>query len=186
MPISNETLGKIPKIQETSISDGAKGNIQTVEFMKKVARVRAGDPFIRKLALSILTEAGIPSNYYVSEALAIGDYVKSRVRYVRDPQGIEYLQDPLDLAKQTVSGAAQGDCDDMSLLVSTLLLSIGHSPFFRCIRHEDISGAYNHIYVVIYEKDFRGPQMRVALDCILKDKQIGYELPHRSGDEFEI
>lgn len=166
------------------VSDGEKGNRETVDLMKKVARLRSGHPLVRKLALNILNYNGIPSNHYVDEALAIGDFVKKNVRYVRDPDNIEYLQDPENLIKDIQKGEAQGDCDDMALLIASLLLSIGHQPFFRCVRYRSNSGNFNHIYVVDYERNKKGPRIRVVLDAIMKDHPIGYEVPHQSGDEI--
>jgi len=123
--------------------------------MKKVARDRAGHPKIRKLALNILSHNNIPDHHFLEEATAIGQYVQQKVRYVRDPEHIEYLQDPLDLVDQIVKGEAQGDCDDMALLAATLLISIGVSPKFRAIRHKTHFGPYNHIYVVVFDRNFR-------------------------------
>lgn len=157
--------------------------------MSRVARNRSGHPKVRKLALNILNYYGIPSMRYVDEALAVGDYVKKYVRYVRDPDGIEYLQDPIDLIDQIVKGEAQGDCDDMSLLIATLLLSIGHTPCFRAVRYGTDYDHYNHIYVVDYEKNGTGPgdlKKRVVLDGILKRSRIGTEINHLSGDEFPV
>lgn len=154
--------------------------------MKKIARKSSGDPIIRKLALNILESYQIPSNHYVDEALAIGDYVKRKVRYVRDPENIEYLQDPVDLVKQIQNGFAQGDCDDMSLLTASLLLSIGAAPVFRAVRYEGHMGNYNHIYVVVFEQNPHEAQTRIVLDCIMKDKPIGFEVPHMSGEDYSI
>lgn len=179
-------LQNLPKIEETEVGDGLAGNVQTIKKMREVARIRSNDPLIRKLALNILEQAQVPSNFYLDEALAIGDYVKNKVRYVRDPADAEYLQDPLDLVKQIQNGLAQGDCDDMSLLAATLLLSVGHEPSFRAVRYQDNSGAYNHIYVVEYERNEQGPIQRVVIDCILKNQQIGSEVPHVSGEEYPI
>ena len=47
-------------------------------------------------------------------------------------------------------------------------------------------GNYNHIYVVVYERNPYKEIQRVVLDCILKDKPIGTEVPHASGKEFEV
>lgn len=168
------------------IADGLNGNIQTINFMKKVARLRSGDPLVRKLALKIVNDYHVPSHHFIDEALALGDFVKNNVRYVRDPEDIEYLADPIDLIKQMQNGTAQGDCDDMSLLVATLLLSIGHNPYFRAVRYESSSGNYNHIYVVVYEQNMKSPRERIVLDCILKDRPIGSEVNHVSGDEFDV
>ena len=179
-------LDNLPKVQEQNLSNGLKGNLQTIKFMKKVARAKSGDPTIRRLALNILEQYQVPSMNYVEEALAIGDYVKNKVRYVRDPDGIEYLQDPIDLVKHIQEGLAQGDCDDMALLAATLLLSVGHQPFFRAVRYYEPVGNFNHIYVVVYEKNMYQKERRVVLDCILKDKPIGFEIKHNTGEEYEV
>jgi hypothetical protein len=179
-------LGNLPKISEIQIDDGLNGNIQTIDFMKQVARVRSGDPLIRKLALNILQQYRVPSHYYLDEARAVGDFVKNTVRYVRDPNNIEYLQDPIDLIKQIQSGSSQGDCDDMAMLTATLLLSIGHEPYFRAVRYVNSVGNYNHIYVVDYDKNPGGKKERLVIDCILKGKPIGFEVPHVNGDEYEV
>lgn len=182
--LPHHQLGQLPKIQEGKLSDGQKGNKETISFMTKVARNRSGHPKIRKLALNILNYYKIPSMHYRDEALAIGEYIKNHVRYVRDPDGIEYLQDPIDLVDQMVQGTAQGDCDDMSLLITTLLLAIGHTPRFRAVRYNPNQDFYNHIYVVDYEKNGNGPVLRISIDAILKNSPIGTEVNHLSGDEY--
>lgn len=154
--------------------------------MKEKARLHAGDPSIRRLALNILQEYQVPSHYFVGEALAIGDYVKTNMRYVRDPENIEYLQSPLTMVNDLKAGRAQGDCDDMSLLTATLLLTVGIQPYFKAVRYEQSFGNFNHIYVVVYEKNHSGPKQRVVLDCILKNKPIGFELNSISGEEFPV
>lgn len=154
--------------------------------MKKVARIRAGDPLIRQLALNILQQYGVASHHFVDEALAIGDYVKNKVRYVRDPENIEYLTDPLKMVKMIQADRAQGDCDDMALLTATLLLAVGHQPFFRAVRYDQSLGNYNHIYTVVYDRNMRGPEQRVVLDCILKDQEIGSEVNHVNGEEYAV
>ncbi|NJM09369.1 MAG: hypothetical protein HC883_00255 [Bdellovibrionaceae bacterium] len=71
-------LGKLPKISESEIGDGLNGNIQTIQLMKKIARLRARDPLLRKLALNIVAQYGVPSHHFIDEALAIGDYVRRK------------------------------------------------------------------------------------------------------------
>lgn len=166
------------------IADGKKGNVQTIKVMKDVARQRAGHPIIRQKALDILGSCQIPSQDHLSEAICIGNYVKEHVRYVRDPDNIELLTDPLTMIDQISRGVSQGDCDDMSLLIATLLLSIGCQPYFRAVRYKENSGHFNHIYVVVYEHDFKKKRARVVLDAILKRDSIGTEVPHKSGEEF--
>ncbi len=179
-------LGAALKVSKSEIDDGVGGNVQTIKKMKEAALVRKGHPLIRKLALNILQEAGVASHHFVDEALAIGEYVKNRVRYVRDPDNIEYLIDPLEMTKAIQGGTAQGDCDDMSLMAATLLLAVGHQPLFRAVRYDGSMGNYNHIYVIEYDKNPYGGRERIVIDCILKDKPIGTEVGHVNGDDYPI
>ena len=177
----------LPSANETKLPHGKWGNIRTVQVMKRVAHERKGHPLVRRLALAIIQERGINSHQYLSEARAIGEYVQSRMRYVKDPVGIEQLHDPLTMIEQISRGIGAGDCDDMSLLIATLLLSIGIRPYFRCVRYRTRWGHYNHIYVVVYEKNLpQKKDSRLVLDAIIKDKPIGFEVPHMSGKEYLV
>lgn len=154
--------------------------------MRKIARSRAHHPKVRGLALKILEQAGVGSHDFYDEARAIARFVQENVRYVRDVDGVEQLHDPLLMIDQIISGYAQGDCDDMSLLISTLLLSVGVQPYYAIVRYRATTGPYNHIYVVAYERNWRGPRKRLVMDAIVKDRDIGYEVPHASRKEIEV
>ncbi len=154
--------------------------------MQKLAHEAAGDPVIQQLGRLIVLQAGVPSHFYADEALAIGDYVKAKVRYMRDPDGYEQLTTPERLVQDIQNGIAQGDCDDMALLTAALLLAIGHTPRFRMVRYDGNSGPYAHIYTVDYDTNPGQGMKRVVLDCILKDQEIGSEVDHVSGDEIEV
>jgi len=179
-------LGNTPQTSETELPAGINGNIETLKTMIKVARLRSRHPLVRELALRILEHYRVPSQDYIKEAFAIADYIKNKVRYVRDINGVETLHDPITMIDQMRRGQAQGDCDDMSLLIATLLLSIGHQPFFRVVRYYEGNGPYQHIYVVVYDKDWRKPNKRLVLDAIMKRSKIGYEVPHISGKEYKV
>jgi hypothetical protein len=175
-----------PKVSNRQLRRGWRGNLDTVAIMKKVAHQRKSHPLVRELALNILNHEKIPSHDYASEAIAIGRFVQKKVRYVRDISGIEQLHDPVTMIEQIRRGVSQGDCDDMSLLVATLLLSIGHRPKFRIVRYKGLSGPYQHIYVVVYEKNKRQDMKRIVIDAIIKDKPIGFEVKHESGREILV
>ena len=180
-------LGALPNVSETNLPPLDRGNYKTVEIMRGCARRYSTHPVIRNLALKILEQAGTRSHNFLDEARAIGEFVQKEVKYVRDIEGVEQLHSPLYLIEHIKRGTARGDCDDMSLLIATLLLSIGHSPYFAIVRYQDMAGPYNHIYVVEYDKNW-GPQprRRIVLDAILKDRPIGSEVPYRSGKEIKV
>ena len=185
-PRAMQRLGNLPQVAGSNIPSNRKGNILTAKFMAEVARKRAGHPAIQRLARDILLQYKVPSQHYASEALAIGDFVKKNVRYVRDPNGIEQLTDPVLMIEELGRMASQGDCDDMALLIATLLLSVGHQPYFRMVRYGRDSGPFDHIYVVVHERNPGAAGTRLVLDAIMKDKAIGYEVPHTSGEEVAV
>lgn len=154
--------------------------------MRRVARQYAHHPKVRQLALNILQEKRIPSQNHLDEAKAIGEFVQDRVRYVRDIQGMEQLHDPLYMIEKIQNGAAQGDCDDMALLIATLLLSVGFSPNFTIVRYQSDSGPWNHIYVSVNESNWRGERKRLDIDAIIKDREIGYAVPFRTRKDIAV
>ncbi len=154
--------------------------------MRRVAHARKSHPLVRQLALNILEWHKVPSQDYVEEAKAIGKYVKDKVRYVRDIAGMEQLHDPITMIDQIQRGVAQGDCDDVSLLIATLLLSVGHRPVFRVVKYKKENPTFNHIYVVSYEKNWGGKPQRVVLDAILKRSPIGTEVKHVDAKDIRL
>jgi transglutaminase-like putative cysteine protease len=97
---------------------------------------------VRNQALAI-TRSLRPKDFR-SEACACLAWVKANVRYVRDMRSAEVLHDPLtllgypghavgDFTRSTVAMA--GDCDDMALLLSALLESIGHTTRFIAVSY---------------------------------------------------
>ena len=160
--------------------------------MNRLAREYSGHPLIRRLATAIINANNIPDHHYLTEAWAIGTWVQKNVRYVRDAEGIEQVHAPDMLIRQIQEqGYTMADCDDMATLCASLLISVGVQPFFRAVRYQDKSGGYNHIYVVVYEANIIGTETesrkkRLVIDCIIKDRDIGYEIDHASGDEFPV
>jgi hypothetical protein len=190
MPILNLPpellLGNKAQVVNKKLGEGIQGNYDTVQIMREIAHARKGDPTVRMLAESIMLSQGVGSMDYAHEAKAIGEYVRQKMRYSRDPNGIEQVQDPLLMIDKITRGVAQGDCDDMALLIVTLLLSIGHDPYFRIVKYKPFQPFFSHIYVVDYEKDHGQADERIVLDAILKTYPIGTEVPHASGEEIQV
>jgi len=178
-------LGEIPDTKLSTLPNGVAGNLATVDFMIQMARERSRHPLVRELALRILQHYRVKSQDYYNEARAIGDYIHKNVRYVRDIHNVETVHDPLTLIDQMIKGKAQGDCDDMALLIAALLLSIGHQPYFAIVKY--IEGeTYQHIYTVVYEKNHNTQPKRLVLDAILKRKPIGSEVNYKDIREIKV
>jgi hypothetical protein len=189
-PLNN--LGKLPDQELKKVGNGINGNIDTIEAMRKLAREFSRHDLVKRLATNIIHYKNIPSHHYLDEARAIGEFVQKHIRYVKDPVGTESLQAPDMMIRMMKDvGYSMGDCDDMALLTASLLMSIGIKSKFRAVRYKDSVQGFNHIYVVVYENNIGdssnpGQIKRLVIDCIIKDRPIGFEIKHASGQEFPV
>lgn len=179
-------LGQPPRVVNSRLPDFAAGNYETVRLMRGIARQYAGDPIVRQLALNILNSRKVKSHNFADECRVLGEWVQNNIRYVKDPNGIEQLHNPIYMIEKAKKGIANGDCDDQALLLATLLLSVGHQPYFAIVKYGKDMGAFNHIYTVVYEKNWKGYKQRLVLDTIIPDRGMGFEVPYTAIEEIPV
>lgn len=76
------------------------------------------------------------------EVKALYDYVREHVRYTRDTYRLELLQRPDRTLELRI-----GDCDDLTILLASLYMSIGYAVNLRII---GLGGnTYQHIYLIV-------------------------------------
>lgn len=98
--------------------------------------------------------------------------VRENVRYVPDPKKIEALRRP----SRTVHDG-KGDCDCMSILISSVLLNWGIPHAFRVVEVEKEEG-WAHVYVVA-----RMGGREIALDTVPEIRRFGQE--HKFYNKFD-
>lgn len=179
-------LGNLPQETVEPLKRGSAGNHQTVSKIKELAHLRKGNPLVRKLAENIIGKYQTKSQDFLDECFAIGDWVHKCFPYAKDPRGLESLKDPLTMIDQLKRNELYGDCDDMALLICTLLLSIGHKPYLCIVRYPNRPTGYQHIYVCVYEKNYRKERKRLVMDAIVKDRPIGYEVKYTKKKEIPV
>lgn len=109
--------------------------------MRELAIEGADDPIIRALAVDLTRwKNNIAQKDYAREACVLLDYCRDRIRYVRDHRDVEMLH-----TARAVLQTGSGDCDDKSILLASLLLSIGHSPRFIAVALSP--GQFSHVWV---------------------------------------
>lgn len=108
------------------VSDGIAGVRQTLRLMSRIVRYYKSQPEIRDVAISLTGQ--LAGKDFVSEVATIFVYVRDSVRYIMDVDDMETIQTP----DVTLSLRA-GDCDDKSVLLATLLSSIGHPTRFHAV-----------------------------------------------------
>lgn len=110
---------QLPPSRKLKLAGGVQGTRQTLQLMAKLVRDGRENPSIRAQALQLVS--GLKQKDYLGEAAKIHAFVRDRVRYVRDPKGVETLHTAEQMLVQK-----QGDCDDKTVLVAALLETIGH------------------------------------------------------------
>lgn len=111
--------------------------------MAKVAAAGAVSAPVRLKALELVRT--LPQKDFAGEIVAIGRFVRDKIRYVRDVWQVETVQTP-----QATLELGQGDCDDKSTLVAALLMSIGNQVRFGLVNRRD------HIVHVFTQVRYRG------------------------------
>jgi len=127
----------------------------------------------------------VPEKNWIAEIEAIFEYVKSYVRYTRDIYKVETVKTPLrHIIDIKNNGLSFGDCDDIALLLATLLNSAGYKCRFVLLQSpNNKANTFNHILVsVLLPKENKW----VYLDATEKDKPIGYIPPYIRLKEYLI
>lgn len=119
------------------IPNGKAGTVATLKIMRGLARKYKAAISIRTLA-QILTR-NLPPKNYTREVDTLFQFVRDKIRYVKDINGIETIQTPVQTVK-----LGSGDCDDKALLVAALLESIGHTTRFVAVGFSPVG--YSHVF----------------------------------------
>ena len=118
---------------------GAAGIRQTTQLMADLVAEYQLDPAIRAQAIGIV-QLNQPKDE-PAEVRALFDFVQRSIRYVADVHNVETVQTP----DKTLALRA-GDCDDKSVLLATLMRSIGYDAVF-IVTGYTLPGVYEHVYV---------------------------------------
>lgn len=152
------------------IPEGKAGTVATLRMMRELARAAVRDPAqrIREKALQIIGTQ--PERAWLREITALHEFVRDRIRYVRDPVDLECVATP----EKTLQ-YAQGDCDDKATLLAAMLESVGHPARFVAIGIN--GGPFSHVLVETKVKN-TGVDMRdwLPLETILP-KPAGWYPP---------
>ena len=139
--MQNQSAPTIPA-QLLAIPSGDAGTKVTLAIMRRMARRYKKSVPLRQLALNIIRDlpTGPSGKNFFGQVERIQDYVRNNIQYVRDINGVETVQTP----DRTLDNRA-GDCDDQSLLVATLLETIGHRTRFVAIKMS-VFGPFVHVF----------------------------------------
>lgn len=170
--------GYLPNITgtQTWIPDGDQGVERTVQRMRELVDAWKTAPAILQAARTIVYLT--PQKDHRSEIIAIYQYVRDSIRYVRDVNGVETLATPL-----ITMTTRQGDCDDKSVLFATLAEAIGFPTRFVVGAFASPESGFDHVWSEVLVDD-----EWVAADCT-EEEHFGWQPPdayYRAAEDRRI
>lgn len=154
-----------PAIELRSVPTGFAGTKATVRKMIELIREGAKDFYVRQRAIDVLFADRVPPKDYWGEIVSLFRFVRSHLRYTKDPHRVEVLH-----SARRLLVLRAGDCDDHTILLGAMLRSIGH-PVRLVLTGPDPARPrlFSHVYL---EVEHRGDW--IPLDATM---------PHRPGWE---
>lgn len=156
------------------LDHGKPGNFQTAAEMALLVRDAAmRDEGLCAFAAGLLIRAGLDSHSSTDQIVdCVFRFVQDRVKYIADPGG---NFDAISSARETLNKRPMpyGDCDDLSVLLASLLACLGFEPFFVLAKYRDDENGFDHIYVQV--EDSKGNV--IMLDPTSRTHGMGWESP---------
>lgn len=164
-----------PSVTTAQLSEGVNGTFQTLAVMSQCVRGEVApdfsgfnDDWVRRFALSLVTGCkGEPH----CEFERVFNFVTRNIKYTPHPIDQQIVQD----ARRTIE-IGSGDCVSMSVLLATLLASLGYWVQFIAQYYDDAT-MYSHVYVMTADEN----QTEIRLDPVAKDQALGWSQPLPDG-----
>lgn len=139
---------------------GLAGTQQALARMAAFVRRDKDDLGLRQFALQIVRD--VPGHDFGREVRALFEYVRDRITYRRAPVSTQLVAD----ARRTLE-LGIGDCAMKSVLLATLLATLGHLSRFVVLSYD--GDDYQHVFVEAYVgRDW------VALDPTNEQARLGW------------
>lgn len=137
-----------PRISRGLLPTGANGTQRTVDLMAHLVREGSRDFYVRQAAIDILLHAKVPAKAYLEEINTLFRWVQRNIRYTKDPYRLELLTSARRILQLGI-----GDCDDMTVLLSSMLESIGHPVRLVVAGYRpDYPRLFSHVYLEVFYK----------------------------------
>lgn len=149
--------------------NGEQGTAQTIALMRQLVDQAVSDASFVRRAIDIVR--GVAAFDEFGEVEALYAWVKRNIRYTKDPVTKEKLYPPQELLK-----VRAGDCDDISMLLGALLISIGYpARWITLSANAQHPEEFSHIYVEAEVP--AGSSNWIPMDAARLDAEFGAEPP---------
>lgn len=121
-------LGEIPS--------GEAGVAATLQIMVRMTLEYRASPLVRMTAQTLVREC--PSRDAICQVKTLHAWVRDHIKYLADVRDVETIQTP-----EYTLNMGSGDCDDQSVLMASLLESLGYQTRFVAIGVR--GGGFSHV-----------------------------------------
>lgn len=122
---------------------------QIVTAIANFAEQYAANVYVRGFVEKLFPDGMTPNNQ-PAQYNAVASFVLTKLVYVADPVGIEYLISPLKhLDNICQNGVSYGDCDDHVLLLNSMLGSIGFETHVVGVKANPTDTLFNHVISLV-------------------------------------
>jgi transglutaminase-like putative cysteine protease len=168
-PVGTPPVPRPPVRTIQPLPSGNAGTAKTVGEMRRLIYQGSKSQEIRELAANLTMHHATDQG----KIGAIFDFVKDKMKYVRDPlhqemvAGAEYHYGTMGSL-----GYARGDCDDHTVMLGSMLESVGYPTRITTARMKPGSGTDDHVYLEVNDR-----RSWIPLDASNKKRLAGQEPP---------
>jgi len=132
-------------VQAFPMRSGDAGVEQTVRAMRRLIDQGKKDPTVHETAAHIIRSVNVPAFHWAGEVRAIYNWVLQNIRFTRDVYGKETLHAAPEILRLGI-----GDCDDFTILLCSLLGTIGHKTRIVTIAKPEDERHFSHVFPQVY------------------------------------
>jgi transglutaminase-like putative cysteine protease len=130
-----------------TIPSGDRGAYSTLRIMKRIVGESMKDIPLLDQAKDIIRSVGGKDRK--AQAEVIGAWMSSRMRFVRDPYGVETIHTPLFMLERIhTNGIFEADCDDYAVLSASLAKAVGLRTKFVILGFLSKGAPWSHVYTI--------------------------------------
>jgi hypothetical protein len=128
-----------------------RGPVTTIATMVQQVRGERGERSVLVRSVTERVVRGLQPKDYLSEILAIRNWVAEHCRFLNDPLTTEWVKDPQRIVEEILHyGVANCDCDEISELMATMARQIGREAEFVTVGFGR-QGSYSHVFCRVKE-----------------------------------
>lgn len=132
-----------------------RGPMDTVQTMLSQIRGPRGERSVLVRSMTEHVVRGLKDKDYLSEILAIRNFVATHCRYTNDPRHVEWVKDPQRMVEEiTAYGRCVIDCDEDASLIATMCEQVGRETQLVVVGFNG-PNQYSHVLARVREPKSR-------------------------------